>query len=209
MTPSNIQPTADNQGSILAYRLDHAISNKGMGISLPSLPQPGETTNAVLGEIERGWLLIFAMLILGFTLASANYAVLLSVLFGAATACGYGLLADFSDLLFGFWGTAALILIPLFLFLAGFLRKFVPAPVARLLSLELILFGIVYPCIAGLDRDHQTLYFNLSALVFLALAAFQLVQRLGPKRNANAHQSAPKAAPEFVAPLASGAPSPS
>ena len=40
MTPGNIQPTADGQGSVLTYRLDHAISNKGMGISLPTLPQP-------------------------------------------------------------------------------------------------------------------------------------------------------------------------
>ncbi|MDB6123193.1 MAG: hypothetical protein JWQ71_2186 [Pedosphaera sp.] len=103
MTPTEIRPTADGQGSVLVYRLDHAISNKGMGISLPTLPQPGETTKAVLGETERSWLLIFAMLVLGLTLASVKHAVLISLLFGAGTALGYGLLGDFSDLLFGFW----------------------------------------------------------------------------------------------------------
>ena len=34
MTPTTIKSTPDNQGSILTYRLDHAISNKGMGVAL-------------------------------------------------------------------------------------------------------------------------------------------------------------------------------
>ena len=62
MTPTDIAPTADNAGCVLTYRLDHALSNKGMGISLPQLPQPGATTNAVLGQTETAWLLTFALL---------------------------------------------------------------------------------------------------------------------------------------------------
>jgi hypothetical protein len=179
MTPSDIKPTADNQGSILAYRLDHAISGKGMGIALPALPQPGAETSAVLAEVERGWLLIFAMLVLGLTLAESKYAVLFSILFAAATACFFGLLADCSDLLLGFWPTAALVLLPMLVFLAWLLTKIVPRPFSNLLAIQLLLFGIVYPAVAGLDSDRQTLYFNLSALVFLAIAAWQLSRRLG------------------------------
>src|SRR5688572_20104280 len=41
MTPTKIDPTPDRAGSILTFRLDHALSNKGMGIALPELPQPG------------------------------------------------------------------------------------------------------------------------------------------------------------------------
>jgi hypothetical protein len=205
MTPTTIQPTPDNQGSVLTYRLDHAISSKGMGISLPALPQPGATTSAVLSEIERGWLLIFAALILGFTLASSRYAVLLSVLFGAATACGYGLMADFSDLLFGFWGTAALVLIPLFAFLAMFLRRFVPTRSWHWLAIELLLFGLVYPCVAGLDSDRQTLYFNLAALVFMAFAAIQLAQRLSPGGKVKVEKAPPVPAAELAAPFVPGA----
>ena len=85
-----------------------------MGISLPQLPQPGETTRAVLGEVGDAWLLVFGALALSLTLAQARHAVLLTVLFATATALGYGLLADFSDLLFGFWGTAILVLRALF-----------------------------------------------------------------------------------------------
>jgi hypothetical protein len=185
MTPTSIKPTPDNRGTVLSFHLDHAISNKGMGISLPTVTQPGETTNAVLAEVERGWLLIFAMLLFGLTSAGAGQAVLLSVLFGAAGACAYGLLGDFSDLLFGFWGTAGLILVPGFLLLAWLLRRSAPRAPANLLASQLLLFGLLYPCVAGLDSDRQSLYFNLAALVFLALAAWQLgikCLRTGPER---------------------------
>jgi hypothetical protein len=199
MSPTTVQRTPDTHGCVLTYRLDHAISSKGMGVALPTLPQPGATTNAVLVEIERGCLLIFAMLVLGLSLASQPHAVLLSVLFGAATACGYGLLADFSDLLFGFWGTATVVLTPLFAFLAWLLMRVVPRALARLLAFQLLLFGIVYPCVAGLDADRQTLYFNLCALIFLALAAAQLAGRLGADRDSTAAQAATKATPSTAA----------
>jgi len=99
-----------------------------MGIALPALPQPGAQTSAVLAEVERGWLLIFAMLVLGLTLAESKYAVLFSILFAAAIACSFGLLADCSDLLFGFWPTAGLVLLPMLVFLAWLLTKLAPRP---------------------------------------------------------------------------------
>src|SRR5439155_9676330 len=95
MTPTDIQPTSSARGCVLAFRLDHAISNQGMGVALPSLPQPGELTNAVLGETERAWLLLFAMLALTLTLAQVRHAALISILFGAAMAFAYGLVGDF------------------------------------------------------------------------------------------------------------------
>jgi hypothetical protein len=179
MTPTDIKPTPDGQGSVLTYRLDHAISNKGMGIALPTLPQPGEVTNAVLGETERSWLLIFALLVLGLTIAPVKNAVLLSVLFGAATALGYGLVGDFSDLLFGFWGTAALVLVPAFGGLAWLLRKVMPGTGGVLMAAQLLLYGILLPCLAGLDPVRQSLYFNVCAGLLLAFVAWQLVKTGG------------------------------
>ena len=179
MAATDIKATPDKQGSILTYRLDHAISAKGMGVALPTPPQPGAITKAVLAEVERGWLLIFAMLVLGLTLASVNHAVLLAVLFGAATACAFGLFGDLSDLLLGFWGTAAIFLLPMFGLLAWLLTRVAPARTSRMLAFQLLLFGIVYPCVGGLDEERQTLYFNVCAVVFLALAALQLVRKLG------------------------------
>jgi hypothetical protein len=177
MTPTEIKPTTDGQGCILTYRLDHAISNKGMGISLPSLPQPGETTNAVLGEIERSWLLIFALLVLGLTLSSVRHAVLISLLFGAATALAYGLLGDFSDLLFGFWGTAASVLVPVFGLLAWLLRRTVEGRVGKLVSGQFLIYGLLLPCAAGLDGDRQLLYLNVCGAGFLGFVAWQLAKQ--------------------------------
>jgi hypothetical protein len=179
MSPSEIKSTPDNQGIILTYRLDHAISSKGMGVALPTPPQPGATTNAVLAEVERGWLLLFAMLVLGMILAGVEHGVLLCVLFASGTACVWGLVGDLSDLLFGFWPTAILVLIPTYLFLAWLLTRVVASSSSKVLALQLMLYGIIYPAAAGLDSSRQTLYFNICALTFLALAAWQLVRLLG------------------------------
>ena len=177
MTPTEIKPGRNGQGTVLAYRLDHALTDKGMGISLPQLPQPGEITRAVLYEVERAWLLLFALLALSLTLAAVPHAVPLTILFSTAVAFGYGLLADFSDLLFGFWGTATLILLPLFLFLAWLLRR-VAGPVGQWLAAQLLLFSIAFPCLAGLDSDRATLYLDLCGLGFLGFIAWLLVKRL-------------------------------
>jgi hypothetical protein len=176
MSPTEVRPSADGLGSILTFRLDHAISSKGMGIALPTPTQPGEVTNAVLGETERSWLLIFALLVLGLTIASVRTAVLMSLLFGAATALSYGLLGDFSDLLFGFWGTALAILAPAFILLAWLLHKILPGITGQLMALQLLLYGIALPCAAGLDPIRQSLYLNICGGIFLSFVAWQLVE---------------------------------
>jgi hypothetical protein len=175
MTPTKIEPTHDGQGTILTYRLDHALTDKGMGISLPELPQPGETTRSVLNETDDAWLFVFSILSLSLTLAGIRHAVLLTILFATAAAFGYGLLADFSDLLFGFWGTAILILLPLFLLLAKLLKRVAPQ-IGGWLAAQFLLFGIIYPCLAGLDNNRQSLYLNLCALAFLSFMAWLLAK---------------------------------
>jgi hypothetical protein len=188
MTPTKIEPTRDGQGCVLTYRLDHALTDKGMGISLPQLPQPGETTRAVLNKTDDAWLLVFAILVLSLTLAGVRHAALLTILFSTAAAFGYGLLADFSDLLLGFWGTAALVLLPLFGLLAWLLVRVMPVS-GKWLAAQFLLFGVFYPCIAGLDDDRQSLYLNLSALAFLAFITCLLVKRMRDEES-----SAPTAA---------------
>ncbi len=195
MTPTDIKPGRNDQGTVLTYRLDHALTDKGMGIALPQLPQPGETTRAVLYETERAWLLLFALLALSLTLAAVPHAVPLTILFSTAVAFGYGLLADFSDLLFGFWGTAALILLPLFLLLAWLLRR-AAGHIGQWLAAQLLLFGIVFPCVAGLDASRQTLYLDLCGLMFLAFVAWLLVQRL--------ERTEPQPSPATAASLVNG-----
>lgn len=182
MTPTSITPTKDNQGTTLIYRLDHALSDKGMGIALPQMPQPGATTRAVLDQTDDAWLLVFAVLTLSLTLAGARYTVLLTILFSTATAFGYGLLADFSDLLFGFWGTAILILLPLFGLLAFLLMLSTPQN-GIWIAAQFLLFSVIYPCISGLDDARQSLYLNLCALEFLAFTAWLLLKYLTNEKS--------------------------
>ncbi len=85
---------------------------------------------------------------------------------------------DFNDLLFGFWGTAGLVLLPLFLVLAALLTRVLRNGAGKLLAAQLVLFGIVYPCLAGLDGERQSLYLNLCALLLLAFTAWQVVKRV-------------------------------
>jgi hypothetical protein len=46
------------------------------------------------------------------------------------------------------------------------------------LAAQMLLFSIVYPCVAGLDSPRQDLYLNLCALVFLSATARLLLKRL-------------------------------
>jgi hypothetical protein len=52
----------------------------------------------------------------------------------------------------------------------------------NLVGLELLFFGAIYPCLAGLDADRETLYLNVSAFIFLAIAAWMIAQRMGAPR---------------------------
>jgi hypothetical protein len=150
-----------------------------MGIALPTLPQPGATTNAVLGEAERGWMLIAAVVLLTLTLAEVRHSAVLAALFTSAAALAFGVLGDFSDLLFGFWGTALIVFLPALLVLAWFARRLVGGTTGRILGALLLLFGAIYPTAAGLDEARQSLYLNICGILFLAFTAWQLADELG------------------------------
>jgi len=179
MTPTELAATPDGRGSLLTYRLDRAISNKGMGVDLPKLTQPGQATSAVLLESVNGWLLMFSAVVLGLTLAGVRFAALISVVIGAAAAFGYGLLADFSEFFIGLCGAYLIIFIPLYALLGWLLLRIVTEIEGRLLALELALFGALYPFLAGIDAERQTLYLNIVALMFLSMTAWQLMRRFG------------------------------
>jgi hypothetical protein len=94
-----------------------------------------------------------------------------------------GLLGNFHDIVFGFWGSAVVVLVPLFALLAWVLTRVVSGLPGKLLAVELVLFGILYPSLAGLDADRQTLYLNLCAAVLLVVTTWQIVQWVGSPRG--------------------------
>jgi len=179
MPPTALADAPDGRGVVLTWALDRAISSKGMGVALPSLPQPGETTSAVLGHTLAAWGLLFAALVLCLTLAGVRHATLVSLFGGALLALGYGLLADTSDLLWGFWPSAVVVLVPLFAGVCILVTRALPGREGKLLAGALVLFGLIYPCAAGLDAERVTLYDDLAGLAFLGLAGVMLRRRLG------------------------------
>jgi hypothetical protein len=178
MSPSDLKPTTDGRGSVLRYHLDHAISQKGMGISLPALPQPGATTTAVLEEAERGWMLVVATLFLTLALGQVKHASFIGTLFAIATALIFGLLGDCSDLLLGFVGATLLVVLPLLLFLAFSIRRIIGGKRGNLAAVLMLVFALAYPAAAGLDGERQSLYLNICGFLFLAVAAWQWAQDL-------------------------------
>jgi hypothetical protein len=178
MTPTEIIDASDRKGATLVYRLDRALSNKGMGIEMPELIQPGTRTSAVLDQARKGWVLLFAAVLLGATLAGYAYAPLVTALTGIAMALGFGLLGDFSDTPLGFWGTTAILVLPLVAALAIGLQRLVTGNTGRWLAVQVVAFGFVYPWLAGLDDKRELLYLNLCAALFVVAAAWQLARRL-------------------------------
>ena len=166
MTPTEI--ATEGNGCALTYRLDRAICNKGMGVSMPKLTQPGETTSAVLAEAGRGWVLLFVALVLGTATSGGATSALRSVLMGIAAALAFGLMGDISDSFLGFWGSAIVVLVPAFCLLSALAGKLA----GKLVAIEVIAFGLIYPCVAGFDASRQTLYLNVCAGLLLAVAVW-------------------------------------
>ena len=71
-----------------------------------------------------------------------------------------------------------LILTPFFLVLAKMLTRVAPDVAIKTLAIQFLIVGILYPCVAGLDPDRQSLYLNLCAVGFLGFTAWVLAARL-------------------------------
>ena len=128
MTPTEISATGNGRGCDLRYELGDAVSSKGMGIALAQPPQPGKTMNAVLSETSTAWTLLFAVLVCGLALAGIRHGVLYSLFFGVVLAIGYAILGNCHDILFGFWGSAAMILLPWLVLLSLLVARVAPGP---------------------------------------------------------------------------------
>ncbi len=71
-----------------------------------------------------------------------------------------------------------MLLVPWFVLLAWLLARCGPGTVGKVLAGQFLIFGIVYPCLAGLDSDRQSLYFDLSAVLYLVMAAWLLLRKV-------------------------------
>lgn len=176
MTPSTLQRTADRLGTEATYTLDRAIASKGMGVALPKVRQPGALEAQVIGQARTGWVLMFAVSVLGLVLAGARLAELSAVLIGAAVAVAWGLVGTLFDTPLGFWLGAIIVLVPLLLLISAAVRRAMPGRPGLVLSAAIAVFALAYPLLAAIDQPRDMLHLNLSAGLFVAIAAWMVLR---------------------------------
>lgn len=162
ITPTDIQPTQDGRGSILTWKLDHAITVAGMGVALLAPEQPGADVLRVLVVSPYALTLLGAMLALTMLIWGSGVRFLDLALLSAVYSMQFLLMAAISDYFFGFWGSLILGAL-LTLILSYFLFRRLPSPAMRNSVYGLILFfTLIYP-LSGLitELTHQNAFHAL------------------------------------------------
>lgn len=162
ITPTDIQPTQDGRGSILTWKLDHAITVAGMGVALLAPEQPGADVLRVLVVSPYALTLLGAMLALTMLIWGSGVRFLDLALLSAVYSMQFLLMAAISDYFFGFWGSLILGAL-LTLILSCFLFRRLPSPAMRNSVYGLILFfTLIYP-LSGLitELTHQNAFHAL------------------------------------------------
>ncbi len=175
LTPTEIQATGDGNGSVLTWRLNHAITTAGMGVALVQPEQPGEKVlrllvNSPIALTMLGSLLALTVIILGSTLNLLDLALLSGVY-----CVEYLMMAGVSDFFFGFWGSL-LLGAALTIFMAFLLfRKLSSRLVKGLLLSLVVFFAVAYPLSGLIDQIATLNSFNALLQVAMIVYLFGLV----------------------------------
>lgn len=145
LTPMEIKPTSDGQGSILVWTLDHAITTSGMGVAIPQPEQPGAPVLRVLLDSPYSLTLLIATVSLTLLILGEPVRFVELALLSAAYCTQFLLMATLSDYFFGFWGSLILgaALTSLLTFLL--FRKSPSRLLRVLVSVLILFFTLVYP----------------------------------------------------------------
>jgi len=161
ITPTDIQPTEDGQGSILTWNLDRAITTAGMGVSLIQPEQPGAQVLRVLVLSPYAITLLGAMLALTMLIWGMQVRFLDLALLSAVYTMQFLLMSAISDYFFGFWGSL-LVGAGLTLFLSFLLFRKLPSHSLRVVIYILVVFfTIIYPLSGLLTELSQQNAFNM------------------------------------------------
>jgi hypothetical protein len=169
ITPTQVQPTNDGQGSILTWRLDHAITVAGMGVALLPPQQPGAQVLRVLVISPYALTLLGAMLALTMLIWGQKMRFLDLALLAGVYSVQFLVMAALSDFFFGFWGSMIVGAL-LTLFLSFLLFRSLPSRALRSSIYSLVaFFTVVYPLSGLLTELGQQNAFNTLVEVGLIL----------------------------------------
>jgi hypothetical protein len=180
LSPTEVRPTDDGNGSVLSWRLNHAIATAGMGVSLVRPEQPGEKVLRLLVNSPIALTMLASLLALTVILLGSGLNLMDLVLISAAYCVEYLLMAGVSDFFFGFWGSLTLGA-ALTLLLACLLFRREPSRLQRALLLGLVAFyAIAYPVSGLIDQIADLNSFNALLLggILLYLFGLSLYSRL-------------------------------
>ncbi len=161
ITPTDIEPTADGNGSILTWKLDRAITIAGMGVALAQPQQPGAQVLRVLVISPYALTLLGAMLALTLLIWGTQVQFLDLALLSAVYTMQFLLMAAISDYFLGFWGSLILGA-TLTLFLAFLIFRRLPSRSLRFIVYFLVVFfTIAYPLSGLLTELSEQNAFNI------------------------------------------------
>ncbi len=152
ITPTDIKPTADGQGSVLTWKLDRAVTLAGMGVALPQPEQPGANVLRALTNSPYALTLLIATLALTLLILGEPVRFIDLALLSGVYSLQFLLMASLTDYVLGFWGVLILgaALVSLLAFL---LYRKHPSRLLRILVAALVIvFGLLYP-LSGLLTD--------------------------------------------------------
>lgn len=149
ITPSEVKPTPDGRGSILTWKLDHAITVAGMGVALLPPEQPGAQVLRVLVISPYALTLLGAMLALTMLLWGQKIRFLDLALLSGVYSIQFLIMAALSDYFFGFWGSMIVGAL-LTLFLSFLLFRSLPSRALRISIYGLVVFFTVFYPLSGL-----------------------------------------------------------
>lgn len=155
LTPTDIKPTSDGQGSILTWKLDRAVTVAGMGVALLQPEQPGADVLRVLVASPYALTLLVTMLALTFLILGEPVQFLRLALLSGIYCVQFLLMAGVSDYALGFWGSMVLGAL-LTAFLTFLLFRKHPSRLLRVLVYALLaFFTVVYPLSGLLQRTTE------------------------------------------------------
>jgi hypothetical protein len=169
ITPKDVAPTSDGQGSVLVWKFDRAITVAGMGVALLPPEQPGAEVLRVLVISPYALTLLGAMLALTMLIWGEKVRFLDLALLSAVYSVQFLVMAAISDYFFGFWGSMIVGAL-LTLFLSYLLFRTLQNKVLRVsVYLLVAFFTLVYPLSGMLSELAQQNAFNTLVQVGMIL----------------------------------------
>ncbi len=173
LTPTEVQATGDERGSVLTWEMDKAITVAGMGVALPQPEQRGQEVLRVLNNSPYSLTLLGTMLALTLLLRGDGVHFTTLALLSGVYSVQFLLMASVSDYALGFWGSLAVGAVVTGLLTFALFRGH---PSRRLLYGLIFFFTIVYP-LSGLIAE-LTVRNSFDGLVRVGMIVYLFVLAL-------------------------------